>query len=221
VIAAVIVGLNIKLVYNEVEGWLTDAGDQAWIVWITAVPVCIAALVLLVYITVKPILLRRSSERAARIPHNSVPELRDIEKPHYKRIAICVDFSPVDSQAIGNALAQGGTEAEYLLIHVVETAGAMVYGSEIHDLESSIDHAAMHSYKTQIQDKGYQASIKIGYGKPGKRIPDIVHEFNADLLVMGAHGHQFFKDLIFGTTLDTVRHGVNIPVLIVKEKKKA
>ena len=40
----------------------------------------------------------------------------------------------------------------------------------------------------------------------------------ADLLVMGAHGHKFFKDLIFGTTVDTVRHRVGIPVLIVKEK---
>lgn len=217
-IAAVIVGLNIKLVYQEIQNWLDAAGDNAWIVWITAIPVCIAALVLLIYITAKPILERRSAERAARIPHSSVPELRDIEKPHYRRIAICVDFSPVDSQAIGNALAQGGTDAEYLLMHVVETAGAMVYGSEIHDLESSIDHAAMHGYKTQIRDKGYQASIKIGYGKPGTRIPEMVHEFNADLLVMGAHGHRFFKDLIFGTTLDTVRHRVNIPVLIVKEK---
>jgi manganese transport protein len=217
-IAALIVGLNIKLVYQEIQGWLDATGDNAWIVWVTAVPVCIAALALLVYITVKPILERRSAERAARIPHNSAPELHDIEKPHYKRIAICVDFSPVDSQAIGNALAQGGVDAEYLLIHVVETAGAMVYGSEIHDLESSIDHAAMHSYKTQIRNKGYRASIKIGYGKPGKRIPEVVHEFNADLLVMGAHGHRLFKDLIFGTTLDTVRHRVNIPVLIVKAK---
>jgi len=36
------------------------------------------------------------------------------------------------------------------------------------------------------------------------------------LLVMGAHGHRAFKDLIFGTTLDAVRHNVKIPVLIVK-----
>ena len=220
VIAALIVGLNVKLVYQEVQDWMIAAGDNVWIVWITAVPVCMAAFALLVYITVKPILQRRNAERAARIPHSSAPQLQEIEKPQYKRIAICVDFSPVDSQAIGNALAQGGTDAEYLLIHVVETAGAMVYGSEIDDLESSIDHAALRSYKMQIRDKGYLASIKIGYGKPGTRIPAIVQEFNADLLVMGAHGHRFFKDLIFGTTLDTVRHRVNIPVLIVKEKGK-
>ncbi|HNP97061.1 MAG TPA: universal stress protein [Cyclobacteriaceae bacterium] len=35
---------------------------------------------------------------------------------------------------------------------------------------------------------------------------------------MGAHGHNLIKDLIFGTTVDTVRHRVAIPVLIVRER---
>ena len=58
----------------------------------------------------------------------------------------------------------------------------------------------------------------MGYGNPKKIIPVLVKEFNSDLLVMGAHGHKLIKDLIFGTTVDTVRHRVNIPVLIVREK---
>jgi manganese transport protein len=33
---------------------------------------------------------------------------------------------------------------------------------------------------------------------------------------MGAHGHKALKDIIFGTTLDAVRHSVKVPVLIVK-----
>jgi manganese transport protein len=34
--------------------------------------------------------------------------------------------------------------------------------------------------------------------------------------VMGTHGHSGFRDLLFGTTLEKVRHRVQIPVLIVK-----
>jgi manganese transport protein len=45
----------------------------------------------------------------------------------------------------------------------------------------------------------------------------MVKAFDADLLVMGAHGHKLFKDLIFGATVDTVRHRVKIPVLIVQD----
>jgi manganese transport protein len=46
----------------------------------------------------------------------------------------------------------------------------------------------------------------------------MVKDFDADLLIMGAHGHNFIKDLIFGTTVDGVRHRVNIPVFIVRRK---
>jgi manganese transport protein len=217
-IAAIIVSLNVKLVYSEVEGWITGAGEHAWIVWVTVVPVCIAAGVLLLYIVFKPWIERRTAEKVARLPHGTAKELLAIEKPVYKRVAICVDFSSVDALAIGSALAQGGKEAEYILIHVVETAGAMVYGSEIHDLESSEDAAALEVYLKQIREKGFIAASTIGYGSPRRVIPDLVKEYNADLLVMGAHGHEWLKDLIFGTTLNTVRHRVNIPVLIVKEK---
>ena len=34
--------------------------------------------------------------------------------------------------------------------------------------------------------------------KKNKYFPQLVKEFNADLLIMGAHGHRGFKDLIFG-----------------------
>ena len=39
---------------------------------------------------------------------------------------------------------------------------------------------------------------------------------NADLLVMGAHGHRLLKDILFGTTVDAVRHLLKTPVLIVR-----
>lgn len=215
-IAAVIISLNVKLVYNEVSSWIMNAGDRAWVVWITAVPVCLAAGILLVYITVKPLLGSRSMEKSAQLPHGTATTLADLEKPVYRRIAVCIDFSPIDALAIRSAVAQGGKDATYLLIHVNESAGAMVYGSEIEDRESSEDRASLEEYLKQLIDRGFQAEIKVGYGNPRRRIPEMVSEFGADLLVMGAHGHRFFKDLVFGTTLGVVRHRVKVPVLIVR-----
>lgn len=43
----------------------------------------------------------------------------------------------------------------------------------------------------------------------------IVHEENAEMLVIGAHGHTGLKDFIYGETVNTVRHELKIPVLIV------
>jgi manganese transport protein len=216
-IAGIIIALNVKLVINEVTAWIEAAGSAAWIVWLTAVPLCAGAGLLLLYIVFKPILEGRPKEKETKVPHGTAAQLQDLEKPVYRRIAITVDFSSVDELAIRSAVAQGSKEAHYVLIHVVETAGAMVYGSEIADLESTRDKEALEKYLAQLQGLGYKAELKIGFGNPKRRIPEMVKEFDSDLLVMGAHGHRLIKDLIFGTTLDSVRHQIKIPVLIVRE----
>jgi manganese transport protein len=216
VIATIIVGLNVKLVIQEVTGWLDMAGDAAWIIWITVVPVCLAAAGLLLYITLKPFVERRVAERDARTPHGHAVTLDVTHDLTYHRIAITLDFTDIDSLTIRSALAQGGKQARYVLLHVVETAGAMVYGSDIADHESHSDAASLENYRAQLEERGYQVEVKVGYGNPRRCIPDMVKAFQSDLLVMGAHGHRFFKDLVFGTTVDTVRHRVNIPVLIVR-----
>ena len=217
-IAIVIVSLNVKLVLQEVTGWLADAGENAWIIWVTVVPVCLAAGALLLYITFKPIFEKRTAERDAKLPHGTAVKLDVSSKLIYNRIAITIDFSKMDTLTIRSALAQGGLTARYLLLHVVETAGAMVYGSDIEDQESAKDKQALENYRKQLEEKGYDVETKIGFGNPRRTIPEMVKEFQADLLVMGAHGHKFLKDLIFGATVDTVRHRVDIPVLVVKEK---
>ena len=216
-IAIIIVGLNIKLVIQEVQGWLELAGDQQWIIWITVIPACVAAGSLLVYITFKPWLDKTSAGKLVKVPHGSALVIGKIVSPTYHRIAITLDFSQVDTLTLQSAIAQGGAGAKYLLIHVVESAGALVYGSTIADKESNLDKEALTNYANQLKALGYQAETKIGFGNPRRKIPDLVKEFNADLLVMGAHGHHLVKDLIFGTTVDTVRHRVGIPVLIVRD----
>jgi manganese transport protein len=56
----------------------------------------------------------------------------------------------------------------------------------------------------------------LGFGKRVEAISKFVKEEEADLLIMGAHGHQTMKDFIFGSTVESVRHKLEIPVLVVK-----
>lgn len=216
IIAFIIVSLNVKLVLQEVQGWLANAGENEWMIWMLVIPICLATGILLLYITFKPLFDQRRLEKNALAPHGTASVLEPLVKPNYQRVAITIDFSKVDSVSISNAVAQGGKEATYLLVHIVETAGAIWYGSEIADRESDDDKAALKNYAEQLQQQGYHVQFEIGYGNPKQIIPEIVTRFNSDLLVMGAHGHKWAKDLIFGTTVDTVRHRVDIPVLIVR-----
>ena len=43
-----------------------------------------------------------------------------------------------------------------------------------------------------------------------------VQEAGFDLLVLGSHGHQGIEDLIYGQTVSSVRHAIDIPVLTVR-----
>ena len=156
-------------------------------------------------------------EKDTMIPHGTAQELQIEKTQVYKRIAICIDFTNIDSLAIQGAISQGGYDAHYKLIHIVETVGAWLYGSDIADHESAEDRQALENYAKQLRESGYKVDVQIGFGNPKRRIPKLVKEFDADLLVMGAHGHKFFKDLLLGATVDTVRHRVGIPVLIVQE----
>ena len=67
-----------------------------------------------------------------------------------------------------------------------------------------------------LSEKGFSVTTKLGFGDPSKVIPSIINQENFDILVMGTHGHTGFKDLIFGTTVNKLRHKIFIPLLIVK-----
>jgi len=213
-VAVVIVGLNAKLVFETVKGWIENA-ENPTLFYFTVVPLVLASCLLLLYITFSP-LIKNAKFKNSQVPHGFLEDLEIIKILKYNRIAITVDFSTSDSKAISNAISQGGKEAEYVLIHIVETAGARVMQGEIQDLETTSDKSSLEKYQHNLTEKGYQVQLKLGFGNPKKAIPEIVTDFNCDLLVMGAHGHRGLKDIIFGTTLDAVRHQVKVPVLIVK-----
>ena len=149
--------------------------------------------------------------------HGAFAPLEFSQEQSFKRIAVTLDFGDMDAKAIHSALAQGGKQAHYLLIHVVESAAAWILHSDVGDSESGLDFLELQQYADQLQAQGYQVDIKLGYGNPKRQIPKLVQEFEADLIVMGAHGHQWLKDLIFGATVDSVRHRLSITMMVVRE----
>ncbi len=212
--AIVIVSLNIKLVADKLWEWYAENPNSAW-VWLLFVLV-ISVLVLLFYITFQPV-FKRSKKYKGYQPHGLKGDLTDLDKPEYNRIAVTVDFSKADSATIKNALAQGGLNSQYLLVHVLESAGAIMMGQDIQDHESETDRKQLEVYKDHLLKLGYNnVRVALGFGNPKREIPRLVKEFGAELLVIGAHGHKGLKDVVFGTTVDAVRHKVEIPVFIVR-----
>ncbi len=210
--AAVIVSLNVKLVVEQVNQFLT-AGSSP-VIQIFVLLICALATILMLVTVFYPWVSKRKAEEK-HIPHATLSEIILDTSKKYSRVALALDFSSSDLKTIQHAAAQGGKDARYMLIHVVETAGALAFGTEIEDYETHKDIEMLHSYADRLRQLGYNTEVKIGFGSPKKSIPQLVKSFNSDLLVMGAHGHSTLKDLVFGTTVEAVRHAVKIPVLIV------
>lgn len=216
IVALVIVILNGKLVYDEIQGWLENS-DNPIVLWLTVVPLAFSFLVLLVYIVVKPFITKSRDAFHNHSPHSLQLRFSQAESYSKKKIAVSVDFSHADEVALNSAFELGGTDAKYTLIHVVETVGAMLYGENIDDHETLVDEKLLKEYQVMLTEKGFQVEIQLGFGRPDKVIPKLVNEGNFDILVMGTHGHTGFKDLLFGTTVDKLRHKISIPLLIVKD----
>lgn len=215
IIAAIIVSLNIKLVYGEISGWL-ETSESPVLLWFTVVPLAFGFLILLFYIVVKPIFTKLKTDIHNHSPHNLKLQFSASGNYSKKNIAVSVDFSKADEIALNHAFELGGTTANYTLIHIVETVGALFYGDTIEDHETLIDEKLLEDYKLMLTDKGFKVSTQLGFGKPNKAIPKIINNGNFDILVMGTHGHTGLKDLVFGTTIDQLRHRIAIPLFIVK-----
>jgi len=220
IIALVIVGLNVKLVFDEIKGWLATSAHPEYI-WMFVVPVALAAAVLLLYITIEP-LVRKGRAVPGIVPHLTPAAIRTLpDIQMYRNIAVALDFSRTDEKTLSSALQLGGREAKYTLIHIVETVGAMLHGDQAQDYETNTDMEYLQRYSKSLSEAGYHVETQLSFGSPKKQIPQVINtDGTFDILILGAHGHNFFKDLLFGTTVDAVRHKVKIPVLIIKDGTK-
>jgi manganese transport protein len=213
--AVLIVGLNGKLVFDQIADWISQYPSAAAWIYGLVVPITVCIALLLLYVFSRPLLFKHY-DQPAQVPHGLATTITDLKAVIYNHIAVTIDFSKNDRDSIRHAIMQGGKHAKYTLIHVVETAGARYYGTEVMDHETQSDVDNLNQYVLALKEIGYKAEAKIGYGTAASAIAQIVNEEKVDFIVMGSHGHKAIKDLIFGTTVNSVRHMVNIPVLVVK-----
>ncbi|MEO5889398.1 MAG: Nramp family divalent metal transporter [Ferruginibacter sp.] len=211
VIAGILVFLNLKMLTNEASG--VFAGNAVF-PKIVLVILGLLFLALLAYIIFFPLFDKLKRIRSIQM-HRGVDTINTLAIPEFKKIAIALDFSDNDQKLLAFAIGQGKENTTYVLVHVVESASAKLLGQYSDDYETRKDKERMNSYILQLQERGLTVDGHLGFRNRAKEIVRIAKEFDADMLVVGAHGHTGLKDFIYGETVNTVRHELKIPVLIV------
>ena len=215
-VAALLIYLNIKLVFEEAGILFSKPGQLIW-KFVVAIA-GLSAVGLLIYIISFPWISKRRQAKPIKIhgeAHGQEEPVWNFQVPRFSQIAIALDFSERDERLLAYAIGQGNKDTQYLLIHVVESASARMLGTESDDYETRNDQERLDFYKNQLEQKGFRASTRLGYQNRTREIVRIVREEKADMLVIGAHGHTGIKDFIYGETVNSVRHELKIPVLIV------
>lgn len=210
IIAAILVFLNAKMVVEETS-WIFEENNF----WLKTIFFISTAIIIWLFLsmTIIPIVQNKKYNKS-KIHSDALP-LKNLNVNPLQKIAIALDFSVNDEKLIANALVQGGKNAEYLLLHIVESAGAKYLGDDTDDEETRKDLERLINYASQLEAVGYKVVTKIGYRNRVKEIVRIVNIHQSQMLVMGGHRHSGLKDYFFGETIEAVRHQLTIPVLII------
>jgi len=211
-VAAVVTALNASLVGGKIAEWLE--GGAVW-PWFAVVPVVAALSCLLIYMIVMPMVRPKGAwdagiatagrRVAARIPPMKI-----------RRIGAALEHAPGDASILSAAVALAKSErARLFLIHVVDTPGTLLMGSQSASLHASGDESYLEELVRELEERELPVESMLRFGRPTDGIVAAVDEAGIDLLVMGSHGHGRVESLVYGETVARVHHRIRVPLLVV------
>lgn len=214
----IIVTLNLGLVQNRLGEW-----TSGWpLLQTVAVYVPVLALfLLLLWIALRPVLpawARADAGARFQLDGTATVSAADLLQPAYCRILVPIDHSVMDRYSIAQAAALAKQHcAQLFLLHVEEGVTSQVYGPLASTAEITEGRTYLQELQHQLEQLGITTQILIRHGRRASGpIIEVAEELKPDLVVMGAHGHSGWKDVVFGNTINRVRHRLQIPLLIVR-----
>ena len=137
----------------------------------------------------------------------------------YSTILVTLEGTPTDRAIIDHvkelARLAGG---RVVLLHVADGWAARTYGPDAVSPEIAEDTSYLATVREEFRAAGIPAESELAYGDPATEIVNWIERKGCDLVAMSTHGHRFVKDMFLGTTVNQVRHSVDVPVLLLRGK---
>jgi len=131
------------------------------------------------------------------------------------------DFSDCSGYALSIAcdLAKQHN-AKILVLYVAETLGPenVTYGEAVSQLQPLGYRGRLEKYLTEAapQPDGFSIEHVLSEGDPAREIDRLARKHQADLIVMGTHGHTGLERLLMGSVAEAVVRLAPCPVLTAK-----
>jgi len=137
----------------------------------------------------------------------------------YRRILVALENSRADASLIPHVARLASlVQSELVLIHVADGWVARHY-DELKLAESEemkADRRYLEAHAAALRAQGLHVDVHLALGNPPTEILKAADQQRCDLIAMTTHGHRFFGDLIYGSTITAVRHKSQVPILLVR-----
>jgi manganese transport protein len=217
--AAVILVLNFWLAGQAISDWLGNAGPWRTAIRLVTIPAALGLTLLLLWVLLEPLIRHWGQYGRAPVV---LPEAAAAPAALvFRRILVTLDHTALDQLAVSHGAAMAQMHgAKLYLLHVEEGVTSQVYGPASSTAEVEAGEQYLERIAQLLRNQGLTVETAISHSThPDKEIVRYAHEVNADMVIMGAHGHGGIKDLIFGNTINPVRHRLEVPMLIVRPGK--
>ena len=137
----------------------------------------------------------------------------------YRKILVALDNSRADDALLPHVTKLALLmESELLLVHVADGWVARNF-DQLKLTESSEmieDRKYLERAADDLRKAGLKVSCHLAKGDPPTEILKTASREKCDLIAMTTHGHRLLGDLIYGSTINKVRHYAAVPVLLVR-----
>lgn len=141
-----------------------------------------------------------------------------------KKIIVPVDFSVQSEYAMKAACALAKKYgAEILALHMLELNQALISSSEGFHPEQTVFLIKLAEKRfTDFLNKPYAEGIKVTpivkHFKVFGEVNEVAQKHNADLIIMGSHGAEGFKEMFVGSNTEKVVRTADVPVVVIKDE---
>ena len=136
----------------------------------------------------------------------------------YKKILVALENGPADERLLPHIsrLAQQ-VGAGLLLLHVADGWAARNFEQLklAESAEMKADREYLENRAAELRAAGLQVETQLALGNPPNEIVRIAIAAECDLIALASHGHKLIGDIVYGSTIDKVRHNTTIPLLVV------
>lgn len=141
----------------------------------------------------------------------------------YRKILVALENSQSDQSLLPHITQLAKIlRSRLLLLHVADGWVARNYErlrlAESEEMKE--DRVYLEGTAKQLRKKGFEVATYLALGDPPTEILKIAETEGCDLIAMTSHGHRLLGDLIYGSTIEAVRHRANIPILVVKASSR-